>query len=150
MTQQYSDAWRNLIRTGRSWVLFKHGTVVVFTDSLPGVRHSAIAVLRRSGPVGPGSPSGDFAVSTSPKHAGWIVSYDHPDIMTYVGPDEVSRDPSGRPPDDVTIGLFGRDKRGRDAAELEVIHVSERKGESDRPLPQNSVPPMSRLSRSMW
>ncbi|MFG2065062.1 hypothetical protein ACGFIK_27055 [Micromonospora sp. NPDC048871] len=52
---------------------------------------------------------------------GWVVYGHHDDVLTYVGPDEVS-DGS-----DLAIGLYGRHKRDRDGHELHVIHVEDKR-----------------------
>jgi len=149
MTRQYIDAWRSLLRPGRAWVLFRHGTVVVFAESAPDIRYVAIAMLRKWGPVRAGCPAGDFAISTSDRHSGWIVHCHHPDILTYVDPEELEHLPGGAP-DAVQVGLSGRNKRDRDAAQLEVVHVEMRTRRRKAPLPRNSAPEMSRLSRAFW
>ena len=47
----------------------------------------------------------------------------HDDILTLVGPDEVSTEGA----DDLVIGLLGRSKRHQDAEGLVVIHVEDRR-----------------------
>jgi hypothetical protein len=65
---------------------------------------------------------------------GWLVGCHHPDILTYVGPEEVE---GGTP--DVHIGLTGREKRRRDALDPKVVHV-----EDAREKPSNQLDSKSR------
>jgi hypothetical protein len=51
------------------------------------------------------------------------VTGHHPDILTYVSPDEVAEQNN-----DLVIGLLGRSKRDQDAAELMIIHVEDNRG----------------------
>ena len=78
---------------------------------------------RRHGPVHAGAPAGDFSVITLDDDPGWVVTSHHPDILTYVSPDEVAEQRN-----DLVIGLLGRSKRDLDAAELMVIHVEDSRG----------------------
>jgi hypothetical protein len=54
---------------------------------------------------------------------GWIVTSHHPEIMTYVGPNDVDRNKRS----EVAIGLLGRSKRDQDAHELEIVHIEDRR-----------------------
>ncbi len=123
MSAQLIQTWRHiLIDETKPWVLFNHGTCVVLMQPQADIRQQAVALMREWGPVRAGSPAGDFSTITLRDHPGWVVTSHHDDILTYVGPDELSAD--GR--DDLTIGLFGRSKRHRDASELEVIHIEDK------------------------
>jgi hypothetical protein len=102
---------------GRGWVLFEHGTYVVSTRALFDMKAAALQILREWGPVRVGSPAGDFAVIKLRNVPGWVIACHHPDVLTYVAPDELPPDPP-----DLHVGLFGRNKRDRDARELTVIH----------------------------
>ncbi|MCK5389742.1 MAG: hypothetical protein KAJ36_04590, partial [Candidatus Thorarchaeota archaeon] len=62
---------------------------------------------------------GDFTVHPLENVPGWIVAYHHKDILSYVSPSDMEGDDAGH----MTIGLFGRHKRGEDAKELQIIHV---------------------------
>ena len=120
----YVGAWqRTIIGDGESWVVFRHGTCVVLVDPEPRADLSAeaVAILREHGPVRAGSPAGDFGTITLDPGPGYVVYGNHQDVLTFVDPSEVSE------PDDLTIGLHGRSKRDRDARELEVIHVQDRR-----------------------
>jgi hypothetical protein len=65
-----------------------------------------------------GSPGGDFNVRSLRDLDGWIVTFDHPDILAYVGPMEVQPGTGN-----VVVGLLGRKKRADDARDLKVIQV---------------------------
>jgi hypothetical protein len=118
------EFWRTIIiGEQKSWVLFKHGTCVILREPAADLSAQALVLMREWGPVQVGTSAGDFNV-IDPVHApGWVVTSHHNDIMTYVGPDEM-----GQPnPGDLFVGLFGREKRDRDAHELEIIHVEEKR-----------------------
>ena len=51
---------------------------------------------------------------------GWVVTRHHPDIMAYVGPDEVSASPG-----ETEIGLVGESKHDRDGRDPKVIHIED-------------------------
>lgn len=118
------ETWRRIITDGRkSWVLFANGTCVVLIepgDDLPG---QAQSLIREWGPVLAGSPAGDFGVIELPDGLGWVVTGHHNDILTLVGPDEVSPEDAS----DLVVGLLGRSKRHEDAERLEVIHVEDKR-----------------------
>lgn len=107
----------------QSWVLFSHGTFVVLTDPQSDVSAEAVALLRRHGSVTVGSEQGDFGAQQLVRFPGWIVTCHRPEIATYVGSGELG----GKPETALSVGLFGRHKRGLDAAALEVIHVEDKR-----------------------
>jgi hypothetical protein len=117
--------WRRIIvGAAKSWVLFKNGTCVILPEPEPDLAAQAIELMRRWGPVRPGSAAGDFSIIQLADAPGWVVTGHHGDILTYVAPDEVEADSSG----DLMVGLIGRLKRDQDARELEVIHVEDKRG----------------------
>jgi hypothetical protein len=119
------DAWRSIINGPRkSWVLFANGTCVVLMQPEGDLAAQATALLREWGPVGAGSSFGDFGTVELDGGAGWVVTCHHNDVLTYVGPDEVGAETAS----DLAVGLLGRSKRGRDAEELRVLHVEDRRG----------------------
>jgi hypothetical protein len=124
------EIWRSIIvGKQKSWVLFKHGTCVIFMEPAADLSAQALALMREWGPVQVGSSAGDFNVIDAVQAPGWVVTSHHNDIMTYVGPDEVDQPD----PDYLYVGLFGREKRDRDAHELEIIHVEDKRaGQGDR------------------
>jgi hypothetical protein len=111
--------WERLI-TGpfRTWVVFEHGTCVVVRQPQGDPAEQAQALLKEWGPVRVGSPGGDFNVRSLRDLDGWIVTFDHPDILAYVGPMEVQPGTGN-----VVVGLLGRKKRADDARDLKVIQV---------------------------
>jgi hypothetical protein len=115
------DTWRKIIvGEGKSWVLFAHGTCVILMAPSQDLAAQATALLKEWGPVVVGTPAGDFDVIELQAAPGWVVTSHHPDILTYVGPEEFEE---GQVPQDMIIGLTGRSKRDQDAAELQVIHI---------------------------
>jgi hypothetical protein len=121
---QLIEAWRRIVvGDSKSWVLFSHGTCVIIIQPEVDLRAQAVELMREFGPVHAGSPAGDFSVITLTGHPGWAVTCHHNDILTYVASEELSADKR----DNLTIGLFGRGKRDRDAIELEVIHVEDKR-----------------------
>ncbi|MEU9398636.1 hypothetical protein [Streptomyces sp. SID4985] len=117
------DAWKRLLTDpGKSWVLFEHGTCVVLTAPEDDLAAQATDILRVFGPVHGGGPAGDFRVIEVEDIEGWVVTGHHPDVLTYVTPDE----PGGQ--DHLSVGLCGRAQRDRDGTELHVVHVEDRRG----------------------
>jgi hypothetical protein len=120
--------WRRALAVGPygAWVVFDHGTCVVFREQQEDAAAKAKVLLAEWGPVYPGSPSGDFSVgsiSGVPEH---IVTCHHPDILNYVAEGEVAGALAEKWYDpDVVIGVAGRAKRRQDAKELRVIHVEQ-------------------------
>jgi hypothetical protein len=117
------EAWRVTINgPGKSWVLFENGTCVILMEPEADLAAQATALLRAYGPVRAGSSFGDFSTITLEDGRGWVVTRHHNDILTFVGPDEVSRDA-----EEVVVGLLGRSKRGQDAEDLRVLHVEDKR-----------------------
>ncbi|MFE2586900.1 hypothetical protein [Streptomyces sp. NPDC059378] len=126
-TEMLKDIWQRLLTDpGKSWVLFEHGTCVVLTAPEGDLADQATGILREFGPVHVGSPAGDFGVIDLKDAEGWVVTGQHNDVLTYVGPDE----PHER--SDIAIGVFGRSKRHRDGTELHVVHVEDKRGRADQ------------------
>lgn len=107
----------------QSWVLFRHGTVVVLTEPQSDVSALAVAFLRIHGPVKVGGEAGDFGAYELIKYPGWIVTSYRDEMLTYVGSDELG----GKPETVLSVGMLGRWKRGLDATELEVVHVEDKR-----------------------
>ena len=111
--------WRSVIvGEKKSWVLLEHGTCVIFSNATGDLKKQARDLLAEWGPVHVGTPAGDFNVVKLANHPGWVVTCHHPDILTYVDPEDV-----GLASSDLMIGLIGRSKRDQDALELKVVHV---------------------------
>ncbi|MFD8392980.1 hypothetical protein ACFV2N_28205 [Streptomyces sp. NPDC059680] len=122
-TETLIDAWRRLLAgSGKTWVLFEHGTCVVLEEPTGDLAAQATEILREFGPVRVGGPAGDFRVLELHNGEGWLVTGHHPDVVTFVPLDD-SADPSH-----LAVGILGRSRRDRDGTELHVVHV-----EDDRP-----------------
>ena len=114
--------WRRIIiGSGKSWVLFANGTCVILMEPAEDLAAQAVDLLRQYGPVQVGTPSADFTVITLTDAPGWVVTGHHNDVLTYVGPDEVSE------PHDIAVGITGRGKRDLDGRELVVLHVEDQR-----------------------
>lgn len=121
MNDALIETWRAIIvGDAKSWVLFEHGTCAILTEPEPDLAEQAVRLMREWGSVHPGSPAGDFSVIPLDDHPGWVATGHHPDILTYVSPDEVDEGAG-----ELRVGLYGRSKRGRDAEDLCVIHVED-------------------------
>jgi hypothetical protein len=119
----YVATMRRVLRgTGKSFIVFERGTVVVVVGAEPDVDLAAraVALLSEWGPVHVGTPAGDFNVITLPDGLGWAVTCHHPDIITLVALGEA---PGGAL--DLLVGLLGRSKRAEDAERLSVVHVED-------------------------
>jgi hypothetical protein len=86
----------------------------------------ATELLREWGPVHVGSSFGDFGTIELQEGKGWVVTCHHNDILTFVGPDEVSPGAA-----EVAVGLYGRSKRGQDAEQLRVLHVEDKRASAE-------------------
>jgi hypothetical protein len=91
--------------------------------------------MREYGAVVPGSSSGDFSSFPVKGNLGWLVRYANDGFFNLVR----ARDCPERP-HEVTIGLAGRARRARDAAELDIVHIENPGGE--RP-PKGRLQPTS-------
>lgn len=122
------DRWRDIIQdTEKSWVLFRNGTCVILIQPEGDLAAQATELMKEWGPVYVGTPAADFNVINLAPAPGWIVTCHHQDILTYVSPDEMM----GAEPNDLMVGLLGRSKRDRDAQELKIIHIDDRRADTD-------------------
>lgn len=115
--EEHVAAWRSIMKPGRAWVAFLLGTCVVVTEEGVDPIEHAKTVLREHGPVRVGTPGGDFSVARMDDSFGWVVSFDHPDILTRVPLNQASG------PSEMAAGIIGRSIRGEDARILGVVHV---------------------------
>jgi hypothetical protein len=106
----------------QDWVLFKNGTYIVFdnADTIPNLESEAIKSMKEFGPVYIGGSAGDFGVTHLNQTEGWVVSGHGYGMYTYVNPNELKSEK----PNDVEIGLFGRNKRDLDGKEPIIIHIN--------------------------
>lgn len=108
----------------QDWVLFKNGTYIIFdnADTIPSLENEAIKLMKEFGPVHVGGLAGDFGVTHLNETEGWIVSGHGYGMYTYVSPSEVSEKP-----EDLEIGLFGRQKRNMDGEKPVILHINRKK-----------------------
>ena len=124
---ELEERWRDIIQDlETSWVLFRNGTCVILVQPEGDLVARAIELMKEWGPVQIANPSADFDIFNLASAAGWIVTCHHKDILTYVAPDEIT---SARP-NEILIGLLGRSKRDRDAQELKIVHVEDKRAGS--------------------
>ncbi|WP_172821011.1 hypothetical protein [Chryseobacterium sp. T16E-39] len=109
----------------QDWVLFKNGTYIIFdnADTIKNINDEAISQMKEFGPVFGGGPAGDFGVTHLNKTEGWIVSGHGYGMYTYVSTSEIEN----KTPNDVEIGMFGRNKRNLDGKNPKIIYVNTRK-----------------------
>lgn len=120
MDQLYIERWRQLLaENDKPWVLFAHGTCVILVDPEQDIVRQATALIEQW-PVHAGSELGDFNVLTLTDVPGWVITCAHPDILTYLAPEEVEQEE----PPEVVLGLQGRAKRDQDARERQIISVN--------------------------
>jgi hypothetical protein len=131
-------AWRSILSgLDKAWVLFEHGTCVVFTEPGSDLIARAQAILREFGRAGDGSETGDFAATVPlPDGRGWLVAGHHSDIATFVSRDEVA---PGTP--DAAVGRLGRARRQQDTQQLRVLHVEEKGQAQATVLPKRTPRP---------
>jgi hypothetical protein len=102
----------------KPWVVFAHGTCVILREPGHDSAQQATELIERW-PVHAGSELGDFSVLTLTDVPGWVITCAHPDILTYLAPEEVE----GEGTAEVALGLLGREKRDQDAHEKRIIFV---------------------------
>src|SRR5688572_17686213 len=105
--------FRRIITFDCTWVLFAHGSAVVLPTASDDARQAARKILRES--TDAFSIGSVIALSVLP---GWVVTAPHPDVLTYVSPDDV-----GQGAADVTVAYYGSAALGADARELRILSV---------------------------
>ena len=120
MEHLYIERWKLLLdHLDKPWVVFSHGTCVILREPEPDIARQATELIAQW-PVHAGSELGDFNVVTLTDVPGWVITYAHPDILTYLAPEEVERVDAPT----VVLGLLGRAKRDKDAHEKRIIFVN--------------------------
>jgi len=106
------------------WVLFEHGTYIIFDDitTISDIRVEAVKQMKEYGPVHVGGPAGDFEVIPLSQTEGWVVAGHGYGMYTYVSPTELN----SSSPSDITVGLYGRSKRNNDGENPNIIYVNEK------------------------
>ena len=105
--------WSRVITFDCTWVLFAHGTCVVVPATSSDPRQAARDILR--GCAGGASIGSVIRLTQLP---GWVVTAPHPDVLTYVSPDDV-----GAAASDVTIAYYGSAALAADASELRILRA---------------------------
>lgn len=127
--REINEIWKSLIiGENKTLVIFEQGTLVILMkEKRTNPELEAIDIMNKYGPVYPGSPAGDFTVRKLQENTGWLVFYDHPDIINHVALAEIDqkRYPIAEEVPAVEVGLLGRGKRSRDAESLKIIHIIE-------------------------
>ena len=119
MQHLYIERWNSVLaHEDKPWVVFAHGTCVVLMEPEPDVAQQARTLIARW-PVAAGSELGDFSVVTLTDVPGWVITCAHPDILTYLAPEEVVNEAAS----ELAIGLQGRAKRDQDAREQQIILI---------------------------
>jgi hypothetical protein len=119
MEHLYIERWKQLLaHHHKPWVVFAHGTCVILTEPEPDITRQATELIEQW-PAYAGSELGDFGVMSLTDVPGWVITCGHPDILTYLAPEEVEKEETP----DITLGLQGRAKRDQDAHEKRVIFV---------------------------
>ncbi|MFW9994200.1 MAG: hypothetical protein ACFFD4_19305 [Candidatus Odinarchaeota archaeon] len=123
------DTWRSILKDGdKSWVMFEHGTCVIFVEPQMDLQARAREIMEDGGLVIPGTPAGDFRVMALKNHLGWLVVYHYPGIVNYVDPRELEDDELSDPvKQEFVIGFIGREKRHKDAESLNIVHVEDKR-----------------------
>jgi hypothetical protein len=103
-----------------TWVMFTHGTCIVFIGEKPNAEDLARQALQEHGEVRAGSSAGDFSVSSLEGEAGWLVFFDYEWMITLVLPEEV-----GEGAQEFNVGFLGRSKRQMDWEAPVVLHVQQ-------------------------
>ena len=132
------EVWNLIVKPGRRWVLFEKGTCYVVADPEMDIETHAKEVLKEWGPVVPGTPLGDFSVSLyydDDNHMlGWLVSYGHPDILSFVlvdevedlyefiGKDDVTKEKAAETYPHMVLGMYARNRREEDGKELKIVY----------------------------
>lgn len=119
--------WRTQIKDNApSWAIFEHGTCVIVQEVNEDIETQAKEILKKWGPVVPGTDLGDFSVGDIDDEPVWLVTYTNPDIANFVNrnelTDESNEDSIGNT---MVIGMTGRNKRQEDAKTLNIIHIED-------------------------
>ena len=113
LAKLYREKWAELIDGRSPFAIFENGTCVVLPAPEEDLCEQAKRTLQAFGPSIAGGPSAHFRVTEFDE--GWIVSFEHPDILCFVALEEFYefqiRDER---PSEMLVGLCGRYKRDVD------------------------------------
>ena len=114
---EYKDIWHALIEDPqKSWVVFENGTCVILMEPSNDLDQQAKNLLLEFGGA---TASNEFSVLELDVVSGWVIGWQHPDILNYVAPDELFESL----PKDMQAGLIGRQHRTDDSQQLKVIYI---------------------------
>lgn len=117
------------------WVLFQFGTCIILRDPKEDLRQQAVDMMAQWAIPISGTPSNKYNISflTDQGIPGCLVGCHHPDIITYVAPEEAPHH-KGNNYDYVgvriNVGTFGKKKRQWDCETVKIIHVEDKRSES--------------------
>lgn len=87
-SELYCRKWAELANGVHPFTIFENGTCVFLKEPEQDLSAQAKRLLVEFGPVVVGAPSADFTVTELDFEQGWIVSFDHQDVMTFVAVEE--------------------------------------------------------------
>ena len=109
-----------------NWVLFKHGTYVVFDnkDHMPDLVQKALDLMKEHRPKTAEAYHWDYSVTELHRIEGWSVHGNGYGIYTYVYPREMADLEADMP----QVAAFAKAKRALDEAVPEVVYVHDANG----------------------
>jgi len=125
--------WEDILCGGEfPWALFQFGTCVLLRNPAKNLEQQAINLMSTWGLPISGTPSFKSGVSYLSEKGipGCIVSCHHPDIMTFVSPEETKLKTKKLPDFTgvrIAVANLGRKKRQWDYETQKIIHIHEPK-----------------------
>jgi hypothetical protein len=113
----FRDIYARLLGAEARFVVFRNGTCVRLQADEG--EQDAITKLRQHGRVVAGTSSGDFRIEEVLDRAGYLVSFDHPDIVVFVPRDYLPV--FNEAMNDIIQGMHGRTCRSVDAKFCEIV-----------------------------
>ncbi len=114
---EYKNIWHTLIEDPqKSWVVFENGTCVILMKPSNDLAQQAKNLLSEFGGA---TASNEFSVLELDVVSGWVIGWQHPDILNFVAPDELFEGL----PKDMQAGLIGRQHRIEDAQQLKTVYI---------------------------
>ncbi|MBI1276619.1 MAG: hypothetical protein GC179_00685 [Anaerolineaceae bacterium] len=113
----YKEIWHTLIEdTSKSWVVFENGTCVILMQPSADLSQQAKTLLSEYIST---TASSEFSVLELDVVSGWVIGWQHPDILNFVAPYELFEGL----PKDMQAGLVGRQHRNDDAEQLKIVYI---------------------------
>jgi hypothetical protein len=104
----------------RNWILFENGTYVVVEEEITEERIRKIGMAQmKAARTSREDDISDFLVTKLPKVDGWSVNRNADGMYTYVYLSELGENPT-----QLQIARLGKEKRDKDAEDLQVICIS--------------------------